>query len=384
MALNIICYFQEVEPNPSAVAIRAKFFIQALESKLNKFDIRIKVLTATEIDLQDSELVKYISFSGGRSDEMTSVANRILAEFKFGLKAFFWVIRNKKNAALVISTPNYIPSLFLSLAAFMSRVPYVLDVRDAYPEAYAQSGLIKCNTWIYKIFSRASNFMYRHAASITTATEGLKGCISGFKDNVTCIYNGFPSAFTGMSEPKHSKFSVCFHGVMGFFQDIEKLAELIQHPELSDVDFIIIGYGRKSALIESISKNNCRYLGRLSYADTIKQISKCHLGISLRVVSQISFDSFPVKVWEYLGLGIPSLVYPESEASKFLQSNNCGIQLSSVEIDELTKIILQLKLDGRRYQGMVKSCREVRPTYSRESLSGKFAEVVRNSFKIGL
>jgi glycosyltransferase involved in cell wall biosynthesis len=383
MALNIICYFQEVEPNPSAVAIRAKFFIKALESKLNKFDIRIKVITATEVDLQHSEFVKYVSLSGGRSDEMNSVVNRIFAEFKFGLKAFFWLVRNKENAALVISTPNYIPSLFLSFAAIMSRVPYVLDVRDAYPEAYAQSGLIKCNTWIYRLFGRASNFMYRNAASITTATEGLKDCISGCKDNVTCIYNGFPLALTGMSEPKHSKFTVCFHGVMGFFQDIEKLAELIQHSQLSDVDFIIIGYGRKSELIESISKNNCRYLGRLSYTDTIKEISKCHLGISLRVANQISYDSFPVKVWEYLGLGIPSLVYPESEASKFLQYNNCGIQLSSVDIDDLIKIILQLKLDGRRYKAMAMSCREVHSTYSREYLSGKFAEVVRNSFRIG-
>lgn len=382
MSRKLICYFQETEPNSSAVAIRAKYFIAAIQKNLRASIRIVQVLTATGHDnANESDGVEYIRFSGGRSDEGVSAVKRIFAEIFFGIKSLFWLVLNHRNSFLIVSSPNYLPALFLTLTAKFLRVRYILDIRDVYPEAYAQSGLIGDSSVIYKIFVFASRVMYDNASAIIVATEGLRKSISKAKCEVTTIYNGFPSDLMALKARKHKKFTVCFHGVMGYFQDIEKLVELIKHPDLHDVDFVVIGYGRKSDLIQSLKSQNCRFLGRLSHNETMHQISMCHLGISIRVNNKISQDSFPVKVWEYIGLGIPSIVYPESEAGEFLSSRNCGVQLSSNKVDDIAEIILNIKSNNSLYEGMAESCRLNRISYTRETLSKNFSEILGTFLK---
>jgi glycosyltransferase involved in cell wall biosynthesis len=99
------------------------------------------------------------------------------------------------------------------------------------------------------------------------------------------------------------------------------------------------------------------------------------------VNNKISQDSFPVKVWEYIGLGIPSIVYPESEAGEFLSSRNCGVQLSSNKVDDIAEIILNIKSNNSLYEVMAESCRLNRISYTRETLSKNFSEILGTFLK---
>lgn len=377
MINKIICYFQEVEPNSSAVAIRSKFFIRAFQLSLNSRINSIQIITASQFIKSTYPLrVDHIRLSFTGSTESSSSISRVIKEFIFGVKAFIWFSFNHNNALLVISSPNYIPSIFLSYAARLCKSPYILDIRDAYPQAYAQSGLISESSIIYKFFSSISASMYSHATAIAVATNGLKSSINSAKCPVHAIYNGFPAEFIGMQEDKYHTFTVCFHGVMGFFQDIETLAKLVQHPLMLGVNFVFIGSGRKSDIIRSISAKNFKYFDRLPHSETAREISRCHLGISLRTSNQISFDSFPVKIWEYIGLGIPSLVFPPSEAGDFVSSHGCGIQLRSSDLNFIADVIDKLQSNSKMYSDMVEACKQVRPLYTRERLASEFCNIV--------
>lgn len=379
MTNKVICYFQETEPNSSAVAIRAKYFIESIKADLAPKVRKLQIITATEVGgASECSDVEYIRFSAGNTDEGASPVKRIFAEILFGFKSSLWFLLNHRDSILVISSPNYLPAIFLAASAKILKVKYVLDIRDAYPEAYAQSGLISTSSVIYKMFLIASKAMYKYASAVTTATDGLKSIIPISVCNVTTIYNGFPSSLISYAAAKHKKFTVCFHGVMGYFQDIEKLVELIKHPDMHDIDFVVIGYGRKADFFRSLDAKNCRFLGRLSHNETMQQISICHLGISMRSNNIISRDSFPVKVWEYMGLAIPSLVYPRSEAGDFLESNNCGIQLPSNNVDDISNIIISIKSNQSMYDEMVKSCCLIRNSYTRESISRDFTKILDN------
>jgi glycosyltransferase involved in cell wall biosynthesis len=382
MPSKVICYFQETEPNSSAVAIRAKYFIKSIQKNLSSKIRKIQIITATE-DSNANEVgdVEYIRFSVGKTAEGVSPHTRIFAEILFGARSLLWFFFNYRDSVLIISSPNYLPSIILAASAKLLKVKYILDIRDAYPEAYAQSGLISTSSMVYKLFLAASNFMYNNASAISVATEGLRKNIPSPLCDITTIFNGFPSFLISSTAKKHNNFTICFHGVMGYFQDIEKLIEVIEHPDLSEIDFIVIGYGRKSGLFRSLKRENCQFLGRLSHSETMHQVSMCHMGISIRVNNAISQDSFPVKVWEYIGLGIPSLVYPESEAGEFLLSKNCGVQLSSNNVDDIACILLNIKSNKLLYEGMVDSCRAVRESYTRENISCNFSKIIENVLK---
>jgi glycosyltransferase involved in cell wall biosynthesis len=99
----------------------------------------------------------------------------------------------------------------------------------------------------------------------------------------------------------------------------------------------------------------------------------------LRKNDEISKDAFPVKIWEYLGLGIPSIVTPRCEAGDFLEANECGFQLESGHTRELVDKILELKEDSAKLARLEKNCRGIRTSYTREKLGTDAAKFILDS-----
>ena len=94
-----------------------------------------------------------------------------------------------------------------------------------------------------------------------------------------------------------------------------------QHP---DMEFKVIGYGSGEKFLKN-PPGNLEYLGAMKYEDIAKYIAKCHMGISLRTDDEISREAFPVKVFEYMGVGIPMVVTPQGEASSLIENEGIGV-----------------------------------------------------------
>ncbi|MEM9321273.1 MAG: hypothetical protein AAGA41_00460 [Pseudomonadota bacterium] len=76
-----------------------------------------------------------------------------------------------------------------------------------------------------------------------------------------CVYNGVPGDFLTPGGEKRERFTVCFHGVIGFFQDIETLIAVARELEQNDVDVVVIGYGRQESLMRGDIPANLEFLG---------------------------------------------------------------------------------------------------------------------------
>ena len=169
---------------------------------------------------------------------------------------------------------------------------------------------------------------------------------------------------------------MCFHGILGQFQDVESVLEVAKRLGEHDIDVVVIGYGVKSALLQEATIPNLHYLGRLTFDETIDVVAGCHLGLCLRRNDEISRDALPVKVWECLGLGIPSVVTPICEAGEFLQKNGCGVQFEAGEIDSIADWIIGIRDDARRYADMAAACRNVRQQFTREQNGAEAAGII--------
>jgi glycosyltransferase involved in cell wall biosynthesis len=200
------------------------------------------------------------------------------------------------------------------------------------------------------------------------ATEGLRREIvreSGGR-RVFCVYNGFPAALATIRPERHARFTLCFHGVLGFFQDVEALVRLAADLLDEEIDLVAIGYGRKAELLADSKLPNLRFLGRLPFEQTMAEVSRCHVGLCLRRGDEISRDAFPVKVWEYLGLGLPSIITPVCEAGDFLVRHGCGIQLPAGDPAALRAAVLALRDDRGRLEDMRRRCADAGRNFSRE------------------
>jgi glycosyltransferase involved in cell wall biosynthesis len=298
-----------------------------------------------------------------------SLKRRLLGEVWMGYVAARKMLFSRDRPDLaVVSSPGYISALVQTFFARVVGVPYVLEMRDIYPEVYAEANLLIRRGLVYRLFQRLSRSMYAKAALVLCATQGLAHGVSSQAptSQVVHVYNGFPASLVARSAVKHSRFTVCFHGVLGFFQDVDTLIKVTDRLAQYDVDVVVIGYGRKEGVLQSCSLPNLKFLGRQTFERTIEEVERCHLGLCLRLDDGISKDSFPVKVWEYIGLGIPSIVTPPCEAGDFLQKNVCGLVLESGNVEGIVSSVLKARDDYSFLEAMSVNCRKLAMHYTRE------------------
>lgn len=336
----------------------------------------------TTPDTTEVDRVEVVELPVEELENSEKLPKRIIGELRIGWVASREILRKGGGCdLLIISIPAYLTGIVLSLMSRLYKVPYALELRDVYPQVYAEAGLIRRGSMLYRLFAYLSRMAYERAECVVTATKGLQRVVRAESPsaNAHYVYNGFPALFLSRDASKHERFTVCFHGVLGFFQDIETLIRVAAELQKHDVDVLVIGYGRQESLLKEGVPENLSFRGRLSFDQTITEIEKCHLGLCLRKNDGISKDAFPVKIWEYLGLGIPSIVTPRCEAGDFLEANECGVQIESGRVGEIVETILELKRDAHELARLSHNCGQVRISYTREKLGAEAAALMLES-----
>jgi glycosyltransferase involved in cell wall biosynthesis len=365
---RVVAFFQHMPPYSGAAALRGVSILKGLAQLAELRDSEIVVYTSISSPLP-IDGVQVLSLGAPEVENSLSLKRRLLGELHMGwVGARCLFAKPQRPDLAIISSPGYIAALVMAAVARWRRIPYVLEMRDIYPQVYAEAKLIHSESLLYRFFAKRSRNLYRGARLVIAATEGLvrEVCHVAPEANVKCVYNGFPMELMNRRPVKHERFTVCFHGVLGFFQDVEALLKVAERLLPHGVDVVVIGYGRKEEPLKTTTLANVRFLGRQTFDDTIKTVEQCHIGLCLRLDDDISKDAFPVKVWEYLGLGIPSIITPPCEAGDFVTEHGCGLVQESGDVDAIVSTILALKAEPTRIDEMSARCRVVASRYTRE------------------
>ncbi|MEO7157614.1 MAG: glycosyltransferase [Vicinamibacterales bacterium] len=363
-------------PFPSGAAMRGDSVVSALVPVLGSRGYRIEVVTAAG-DPKATATLSIQVLPGADVDNAAGKWQRLGGELLLGWRAGRRITRGGPAAAL-ISSPAFLSAMLVTGWCRVKRVPYVLEVRDVYPQVYAHAGLLRETSLAYRLLLALSKSMYRHALRIVAATEGLRSTVAPLAGDVSvsCVYNGYPAALLRLRPAKHERFTLCFHGVLGFFQDVESVYALAQALHPHDIDVVVIGYGRKESVLTARAQPNLRFLGRLPFERTMAEAARCHVGLCLRMDDAISRDAFPIKVWEYLGLGMPSIVTPVCEAGDFIERRGCGVQLPAGDVDALVRTARSMRDDPAQFAAMRGRCDAAAEGFTRERLGADVARLV--------
>lgn len=369
-------------PYSGAAALRGRSFAEGLVNNddfAQHYNLQFYTTTPSATIIPG---VSIITLPVAETENVESLKWRVVGELKIGWVAGRHMFAASKAKCALISSPAYLSAFVISMLARIKRVPYMLELRDIYPEVYAEAGLLRRSSIIYRILLKATQSMYRNAEAIIAATDGLKQIVENEAGDtqVYRVYNGFPNALLQLKQTKHERFTVCFHGILGFLQDIETLRIVAERLEPEDIDVIVIGYGRKANILSSQPLKNLRFLGRLPYEQTINEVARCHIGLCLRIDDGISKIAFPVKVWEYLGLRMPSIITPYCEAGEFLENEKCGFHLPAGDVDGIVRLILELKKSPLNLEGMISRAEQVAPNFTREILGKVAAGLIIRAF----
>lgn len=362
----------------NAVAIRIRYFYKAL---LQIHDpAKITVICSGRFNSFEGRVVTLRTMFHGSKRSY----QRIFAEISFAIslaRFFFGRKARKKETCIVFSIPFFLAALFSFPFLRWTSSKIVLDIRDSYPEAFVDAGIIKRGL-AYKMLSAAAKQMLIKADFVVCATEGLReeiiGADNSLPTKVVTIFNGYPQSFRSVSSVKRDVFTCVFHGGLGYYANIEVIGKVAECLLDKGIDFVIIGAGAKEGQVKSLAErlSNVWYLGEIEHCHIPRVLSACHVGLALRKDGGLTRKAFPVKVWEFLGLGIPVIVSPECEAGVFLEKYGVGLSFNNSDHEAIAASILDLKNSPEAYNSMAASCDGILAEYTRESQAEKFALLV--------
>lgn len=367
---HVLLVFDQFPPDDNAVAIRAKYFCSAIVSASTRSH-------STGLICRTKDPTPMYGVNVNSRPDLVKKDNnliRILNEFVFGLRTLFFIFLNPVYKVIVVSTPGFISFLIAALGCIVLKKSLVVDVRDDYPYVYSEAKILKKDSVTYKFFDFLKAFVFKRAKFVSFATRSLADVSEIHQKGV--FYNGFPAYLSKTSRTKLNRFTCCFHGLLGKFQDVEGLLELAELLESQNIKLRIIGYGEKSHYIEGSKLTNIEWYGRMRHDETLALIAECHVGISLRMPGHVTRGAIPVKVWEYVGIGLPVVSSPPSEVGDLAR---VGYQITEFDYQDYHSMANKIATIKKNYEsGSPLSIyrNDNDQAFQRENIAKAFAKMV--------
>ncbi len=289
------------------------------------------------------------------------------------------------------------PQFFAAIAGyFVGRrfgIPFVLEVRDLWPESIVAVGALKRNAFI-RLLERVEVALYRSAARIVVVTDAFKRAIveKGIEpERIDVLKNGVDLTYWAQPlDPERlwalrrahgleDAFVASYIGTIGMAHRVDIMLDAARH--CPEVVFLIAGAGAERAALEArLARHpqpNVRLLGKVPRDDVryllaLSNVSVVHLkGLPLfRTV-------IPSKLFEAMAARIPIALGVEGEARDIVEQAGAGLPFEPENCEELVRVLLRLKSDPARCSDLAEyGSRYVRQHGDRVVLARRYAAIL--------
>jgi len=403
-SMKVLIFHQYFSLPTQAGSSRIYYFVKGLEKNNKKIVVitgsrcRKGFLRSEYISLEKrlifwkyklTENISIISIQDYYSQHL-SFKKRIASFLIFAtLGAVFSIFISGVNVVFASSTPLTItiPAILISK---LKRVPFVLEIRDLWPDAPIQLGLIKNKLFIalaYLLEMRA----YKNAKELIGLSRGICRKI---EDKTGCkvyfVPNGVDDIFFMKSEKRKRRktIQVIYSGSCGFNNAIEiifKVAELFEKNIRYEnkIEFVLLGDGPALDDLRKNTPKNLSLVGKVSKIDVVRYLTNADIAFfsQRKVNSDLKKDSLPNKFFDFIGASLPVVAGVEygGELWELITSNNCGIAVEPEDIEGLENALIRVIENTELRSRMSASSKKLAEYYRREDHVRKFISLIENA-----
>lgn len=285
---------------------------------------------------------------------------------------------------IVASSPQLLTGMSGWWLAAAKRRPWVLEVRDLWPDSIVAVGVMRENAYI-RALRWLERRLYVSASRIVTVSDGLRKRIieRGVPANkVGVVPNGVeidrvrPRPIRRELQQELSlngRFVAGYIGTHGMAQGLEFVLAAADRLRNSRVSFLFVGEGacRKSllAMAEELKLEHVRFVGLIPSQEAAEHLALCDvILIPLRRSSQIEI-TIPAKIFEAAAMEKPMIVAAEGASATLIERYGAGITVPPEDPDALASAIVRLEGDPVLLSTLRQGCRALARDFDR----GKFA-----------
>ena len=280
----------------------------------------------------------------------------------FGRSLGRWMDGLERPDIVIGSTPHLFAALAAWRAARRHRVPFVLEVRDLWPESLAVAGGRRGATyWALHVMAR---FLYRVADRIIVLAQGVADFLvhAGVpRQRIVLAPNGVDiAAYDRSARPFRETLRVAYTGAHGpangLHAVLDAAAELRSE---SRVTFELIGDGpSKSGLVadaQSRALENVHFRDPVAKSSIPNLLAESDAGLMvLKDVPLFSFGVSPNKLFDYWAASLPVVCNVPGEVAEMVRQSRGGVQArdaSGVALADAVRELLALSPRERHAMG---------------------------------
>lgn len=308
-----------------------------------KRNIQVDMITSHNNSTFKNEIIDDINvhFLPVRYSNDFTYFRRVFAFLKFVFAAIIYCRKiNNINLVYATSTPLTVGIIALWMK-WVKNIPYVFEVRDLWPEAPIQLGMIK-SIILKSILKKIEKIIYRNSSSIVALSPGIKvGILKRFKNAKVHVIPNMADIDYFQSKPiisynkKH--FIIGYFGAFGFANNIEFIVDIACHCQKVNlpISFYLVGEGsKKEEIIKTISNQGLKNV--LTFTNKSKpEIRTMMNEVEACITSFLPFPiletNSPNKFFDGLAAGKIAIVNTKGWLKELVEENKCGFYIDPLK-----------------------------------------------------
>ena len=319
---------------------------------------------------------------------------RTLDYISFSVSSFFAGLFQQADM-IIATSPQFFTALSGRTLAFWKRKPWIMEVRDLWPESIKTVGAMKDNP-VIRFFEWEEKRCYQSARKIVVVTDSFKKRLEekGISpQKIVVIKNGVDLTKFKPAE-KDRKLLKELHlegkkiiGYIGTHGMAHKLDFILQCAAGMDgknnYHFLLIGTGaEKKNLLkrkEQLDIKNVTMLDPVSKQEVKRYISILDIALINLRKSDLFTTVIPSKIFENAGMEIPILMGVDGEARQIVESYQAGLCFEPESEDDFNRKLHLLLSDPALYEKCKEGCRKLAHDFNRKLLAEQMLHIIKET-----
>jgi glycosyltransferase involved in cell wall biosynthesis len=298
-----------------------------------------------------------------------SYVRRVVSFLSFMVSSI-WAAMRVRDVDVVLGTS---PPIFQLVSAWIVSLvrwkPFVLEVRDLWPEFAVDIGVLK-NPVLIWLARRLESFLYKRATHLVVNSPAYreyliaKGVPAG---KISFVANGVDPAMFDVVEGReagdlrkqfdlHGKFVVTYAGAIGEANDLDTVLDAADRLRSHrDVHFLLVGDGKECARLQAravrMTLPNVTFTGALPKRQMPHVLAASDACLATLKDIPMFRTTYPNKVFDYMAAGRPIILGIDGVIREVVERAEGGIPVPPGNADALADAVRTLSSDrdlGRR------------------------------------
>jgi len=323
-------------------------------------------------------------------------AKRIANYLSYMLTAVLAGLFVKRPHVVVATSPQFFCGWAGVLLTKLRRLPFVLEIRDIWPESIAAVGAMK-KGWLTRLLEFLERTMYRSADRIVAVGEGYRdNILSKVKvgERITVITNGVDLEKFQPAQPDgrfrqqwklDAKFVCSYIGTIGMAHGLEVVldaAEILRRAGRDDVAFCLVGDGAERARLQAAAAARglselVVFTGRQPRGEVPSILASSDACLIHLRGSELFETVIPSKIFETMAMQRPILMGVRGPARDIVLAAKAGIAIEPDSAPSLVQALTRLADDRGLAQDLGRHARDyVAEHFDRDRLAIEYLRLL--------